>query len=375
MERSSQNVVTALVVSVLLSGCASDKVIESTTLAMAPSPGYRPGPVYFLPKAWLDIQIVRAVNEKGVVTDTFTLGQPELLADTSAAYRIHYDPDAFSEDKLVVETNAGGIITSVNTTVESKAIDFAKKFQEFVSAATPGAVKTLAEEDQPKAFTLKVKIDPTDNKDIERVNNSLAALNSGMALSMDRMGTPAVVSPVNDEDRPSLWIAVPVSYRASLARGPTIIGEALVTIPDPGKKMGLNVSRAAFAKAETKLTATNGFLTKYDYSKGSEAVGAASIPVEAAKAIVSIPSALFQFKVSSINQDKQLAAAQKDLLESEAALAKAAAKSDNVDEIEKLNAQTALLNAQKEVLAAQKTLVEVQKQLEAVTKPQDPVKP
>jgi hypothetical protein len=222
------------------------------------------------------------------VTDTFTVGAVELIADTSQAFRIGYDPNAFSDDKVTVETSPAGLITAVNTTVESKAVDFTKKFQEFVNAATPTVIKSFVA-DQPAAptpFSIRVRIDPASSDDVKRIEAALGKLAPDLTFKSDRVNS-AYDASLKPSGRPSLWVALPAIYRLSLSRTAEIIGETLVTIPEQGKAIGIDVSRAAFTKAETKLTSTSGYLTKYDYSKGSEAVGAASIPVEAAKAIVS----------------------------------------------------------------------------------------
>jgi hypothetical protein len=341
-----------------LLGCATDKVIESVTLAEKPSPGFRPGPVYFLPRALVEVQVVRTVSEQGEITDAFTIGPLEYVADTSRVFRINYDPNAFSDDKIVVETDSTGLIQAVNTTLESKAVDFTKKFQEFVSAATPTVGRSFAEV-RPKAFALKIRIDPALQTDRERASKKVKALTDDLTLEIVQLSTAYTIDK-EVEKKPSVWVPLPSTYRFSLSRGPEVIGESIVTVPDPLNAVGMNISRAAFTKAETKLTGTNGYLTKYDYSKGSEAVGAASLPVEAAKAIVSIPAALFQFKLAKVTDDQALADAQKELLGSQAALAKADANAGVVGDIEDLNAQVALLNAQKGVLDAQTALLKAQ---------------
>ena len=119
--------------------------------------------------------------------------------------------------------------------------------------------------------------------------------------------------------------------------GDVAIGEAIVLAPNEARVLGVDLTRANFVVNHTNLELSNGMLTKFDLSKPSEALGFIQIPIDVAKSIVSIPSALFKFKTTSVTQDAGLINAQGSRLDSQAKL---------------LDSQQKLLDAQRNAAAS-----------------------
>lgn len=260
----------------------------------------------------------------------------------------------------MIETTADGLLSAINANVIDKSSELITKLKELGEAAVP-VIKSLVEDGaQKQEFTIVLKVDITDLADVSRVNAALSTLRSGLTFQVRAMGQNSDAIAESDTRGASLWLPLPQPYRLTLSEGNVVLGEALVSVPHPTRTIPLDVSRAAFASADTKLTMTEGRLTKFDYSKGSEAVGAASIPIDIAKAFVSIPAALFDFKVKKVQDDKELVAAQQELLDSRSALLVSEQNSQRALETPRLESETALINAQIALLEAQRRLIEAQ---------------
>jgi len=76
------------------------------------------------------------------------------------------------------------------------------------------------------------------------------------------------------------------------------------------------VRRAPFVKKQVKMDFTSGMLTSVQLVNPSEVLEFIQIPIAVAKAIVSIPSAMLQFKTTQITADNNLLTAQQKNLES-----------------------------------------------------------
>jgi hypothetical protein len=94
-----------------------------------------------------------------------------------------------------------------------------------------------------------------------------------------------------------------------------VIARAVVVLPNKNLVGQIALTRAPFVQKKFNLTFNDGFLTKADLDNPSEALAFVQIPIDVAKAIVSIPSAMFDFKVREIQSDNKLLLAQKQNLE------------------------------------------------------------
>jgi hypothetical protein len=88
-------------------------------------------------------------------------------------------------------------------------------------------------------------------------------------------------------------------YRLEI-RGPKYFFVKIVYLPNEAPIITLDVTRPAFAERVTKLSFTNGVLTKIDLTRPSEILAFAKIPVELVKAIAGLPMDLINFKVENV---------------------------------------------------------------------------
>jgi hypothetical protein len=94
-----------------------------------------------------------------------------------------------------------------------------------------------------------------------------------------------------------------------------------IYVPNSAPIFLFNITRPAFVKYTQTIEFDNGMLKSATIKKPSEAVGFLSIPINIAKAVVSIPSALFKFQIENskneLTSQKEVLEAQKNLLEAE----------------------------------------------------------
>jgi hypothetical protein len=88
-----------------------------------------------------------------------------------------------------------------------------------------------------------------------------------------------------------------------------------VVMPNKNILGSIPIERAPFVKKEFVLSFTNGMLTSVQTKNPSEVLGFISIPINVAKAIVSIPSAMLKFETTQINADNNLLTAQQKNLD------------------------------------------------------------
>ncbi|MGH7887517.1 MAG: hypothetical protein ACREPG_06605, partial [Candidatus Binatia bacterium] len=99
--------------------------------------------------------------------------------------------------------------------------------------------------------------------------------------------------------------------------------QSTLYLPDKSALNIFPINRGAFIKKVTTVTFDNGVLTEFTITKPSEALGFISIPVDLAKAIVSIPGEVLSVKVKREQDTTALVQAQKTLLDAQEALRKA----------------------------------------------------
>ena len=93
--------------------------------------------------------------------------------------------------------------------------------------------------------------------------------------------------------------------------------EMTVLVPNKAPVLSIDISRAMFVTKIYEIEFDNGILTRVTIKKPSEALAAASIPIEIAKAIVAIPAELIQLKINTASSEKALLESEKARLEVE----------------------------------------------------------
>ena len=159
-----------------------------------------------------------------------------------------------------------------------------------------------------------------------------------------------------------------------------------VVVTDVTKLIVIPVKRTAFVKRVNKIGIQDGIILSNEINKPSSVEGFISIPLDIAKAIVSIPGQLVQFRYDNtkrsdelekakLNYEKSIQESQKFALTKEQEIEKVKLdieKNNLSNSLElqklKLELQTTLLETEKKQLEAQKALYEIKKQLEELKK-------
>ncbi len=146
------------------------------------------------------------------------------------------------------------------------------------------------------------------------------------------------------------------------------------------------VNRTAFVKRVNKIGIQDGVILSNEINKPSSVEGFLSIPIDIAKAVVSVPAQLIQFKFDNtkrlddlekakLNYEKSIQESQKFALTKEQEIEKVkldmqkAALSNQVElQKLKLELQKSLLETETKQLEAQKALDAIKKELEELKK-------
>ena len=285
------------------------------------SPGT--GQFYALPKGYVSLTIERKLDANKTPALTVTMNEPESVPDTDHIYVLKYDHSEFSADKVKIETSERGLVTGVTTTTKDPLPGAIREFANFVvGVATSGISPTTAAAaavPSDEAFKVEARFDPAEAESWANLRDHLRE-QYGVTIEIER---PPLLGAATDEAI-AAGCEEMVCYRFVLPYRITVEdpvsnarAEAIVVLPNEGPIAGIWVVRRSFAENKFTLTFTNGVLTTAEYDDPSALVGALMIPIDIAKAIVSIPSALFRFTIAheatGITAQKNLLDAQKQL--------------------------------------------------------------
>lgn len=92
------------------------------------------------------------------------------------------------------------------------------------------------------------------------------------------------------------------------------IGDTNLMVADPLWTFVVDNSRTALVTKKVNLTVSDGVLLGMDVEKPSELLAGITLPVEVLKVIASIPAELLSIKVKQVSEEKNLSAAQVELL-------------------------------------------------------------
>lgn len=345
------------------------------------------------------------IIEQNFVTTT------EIVADTKDLLSLNYKPNALMSDEIKYGVNAKGLLETVNITTEDRTADIIAKLAEapqVVLGTSGGAAKaanTIVKiKDFSADFTVKVStisvsplpinwqiIIPNElgkdefitvqgefkisSPDIASTATTLSALVNGTTTSSPSEETNGILT------RPLKNIQLKYEATGFNNTLPTN-----VVIADISKLIVIPVKRTAFVKRVNKIGIQDGVILSNEISKPSSVEGFVSIPINIAKAIVSIPGQLVQFRYDNtkrldelekakLNYEKSLQESQKFALTKEQEIEKVKLeiqKTELSNQIElqrlKLELQKSLLEAETKQLEAQKALDTIKKELEELKK-------
>ncbi|MEL6372302.1 MAG: hypothetical protein AAFR03_16485 [Pseudomonadota bacterium] len=316
---NNSNTYKAIFFAALLPSCASQDLLTSNR-QLPSKPIYIP---YSLPEGLLKVTFKRA-EAGGDVSLEF--GEVQYRPDPEYQFFLEYGHSSFSEDDISVQITDEGYLKSITAKTEDQTGEVVSKVIELATEVAKAGIAIRSDQDLPP-FSYTAFFDPTDAAEREEVKGVLGAYGVDVkSIKTDKIAGTEPLKAGRPSDctrgacfRPAQPHKVTIKYANKLT-GSTVTEytkKALVTLPNDAPVLSVRLDRYAFVEAETKVSFNNGMLTKVELKKPSEAVGFMEIPIDVAKSIVSIPSALFDFKVSGFESDEKLLDAQADLISSQ----------------------------------------------------------
>ena len=381
---------------------------------------------YFLPQSLIKIKAAAKVavvynadktltDHSKIVEQTFVLTS-EMIADTDNLLSLNYIPNPLMSDDIKYAVNAKGLLETVNITTEDRTNAITIKLAEAPKAIlnTPNvtdremlqAANIVKIKDFSAEFLLKASLllhDPVSIKWNLLLLNDLGIDENPKNLSADfSIKTTNIVkhsvelsslitgdkNSTNKEidgilTRPMKYISVELSTNLT-GRNEDKLLPLNILVADIDKLIVVPVKRTAFVKRINKIGIQDGIIISNEITNPSSVEGFISIPINIAKAIISIPGQLLQFRFDNTKKSEQfekeklayqqsLLATQKFDMTKEQELGKIKLEMQKTDLTNqtalqklKLELETGILEAEKKQSAAQVALDDINKKLQAL---------
>jgi hypothetical protein len=330
----------------------------------------------------------------------------EMIADTKDLLSLNYKPNALMSDEIKYGVNTKGLLETVNITTEDRTSDIIVKLAEapqIILGTSSGAARAPKTIVKIKEFSADfiVKASAISNTPLS-INWQIVLINE---LGKDEFLTIQGDFKISSQDiMPNAsTLSNLVNYGA--AASPTDEMEGIftrplknvqlkfestfsgfnnslptnITIADNSKLIIIPVNRTAFVKRVNKIAIQDGIIQSNEITKPSSVEGFISIPINIAKAIVSIPSQLVQFKFDNtkrlddlekakLNYEKSIQESQKFALTKEQEIGKVKLDIQKTELSNQIELQKLKLELQKSLLEAETKRLEAQKALDALKK-------
>lgn len=302
----------------LLTSCSvlqSSHVKKLSADALSASAGY-----YFLPMAKLTFEVhEQRYKDREERVYYLKYLSSSLQPDPNHLYRIDYKRSAFAHDLVTVTLTTEGLLDKVDVTATDQSGALVVKLVDIAKAAVtkiPPPSRRLPPEEDIVITT--VTIDP-----IADCDNSPRSFFYGAScnISASVFSASKIKNKGTPECDKGIYFRPVLPYEITLSDSKRKLTSTVnVMLPNDAPIFTLPVTRGAFVKKVMELDFENGVLTQVKIDKPSELLGALDIPLAAARAILSIPAELVQFKIDTAKDQSELIKAQKDLSEAKEVL-------------------------------------------------------
>jgi hypothetical protein len=301
---------------------------------------------YYLPGASLTITATATVSvamDAGNIIQKASLMQCTLdtvtavAPDTSRLIALKYNADIFSNDEVTIVTSAESLLQNVSSSVEDRlshiiATAAGAPVEILTKSLVPELRAKSIEEEAPallltyetrtftRVFTITPERSAKQEMTIEWVipitgqSISPMLVNASFKLKNTReLSEPCYPTesysgfytrPLKDQTLQVL-LAAPGSTAASNQFQTTPSTEFICRMPDASVLLKIPLRRAAFVKKVQAPKFSNGILIENAINKPSELEAFLSIPIDIGKALLSIPAALLQFKITQIKRNTE----------------------------------------------------------------------
>ncbi len=241
------------------------------------------------------------------------------IPDCDFQYTVALQHDVLHDDEVTIEIDpVTKLLKGVNSILEDKTPAIVAKLADAPGTIFGGASKVAAITKTPFSFEIKHDIDPTDPGSVEAFNRHLRGLTPKIKLvTRPLIEVPhAPAERVGCKEDLCFRTAMPYIIELkttddSVAR---VVTQQVVVVANPYLVASIPVTRAPFVKKEVTLEFKDGMLTKTRIKNPSEVFGFIGIPIDVAKAIVSVPASMLKFEIVQSQNNNALLTEQKRAL-------------------------------------------------------------
>lgn len=292
---------------------------------------------YYLPKGLIKITSVAEVmiyteKERDQIKGMQLLSQSfvhetEIIPDASQILSLNYVNNVLYRDEIDIKINEKGLITNVDIETEDRLPNIIEAL-----AQAPEKIFTLTQMKKgeyeekididyivtTEKFTRVFIFEPSDLP--EKANWIIPKKDQyGGSMQVDASFTIKVHLPELKVDPGSFSLKEAVD---GIVSRPMILHKFVIapyaqelnnqevefyeSLPDTNLNFIIPIKRALFSKVNNNMLFSNGLIMGYKMEKPSEVEGFISIPVNIAKAIISIPTQLFQFRIDTTKRKTEL---------------------------------------------------------------------
>jgi hypothetical protein len=316
----------------ILSGC-STKIIRTSHLPPTAEGIKGGGHYYSLPKGMVTIEFTPNAGKdscKGTNKPPLK-STPSVVPDSAQMYTVELNSSAVFGDEFRIENEANGLLKSLTTKSKDNSVEITNQLLQLVTELKKGtsAPQTLSRsldvsDLQPQSIgcetvILRCVAGDSCNQDREMLIKGKFSTNKLIVTNLSKFQNSKETSTTQICPQDAICYRPLVPWIVSVTYDGKDVSE-IVLLPDNDTIIPILVSRARFVEQTENYTFVAGGLTVTDIKRPSSAAGLFQIPLNIAKSIIALPSALLDFKITTLTQDKSLATAQLELLKKQAEL-------------------------------------------------------
>jgi len=358
------------IASLWLAACAAEPLFESYTPKSGEDVSPPPDSIqYFLPRRLVAVTVQRTRTPRDAVSIRLLTPVP----DPAQPYYVRTTRRPWRDTTTHVSLSASGLLNSIgasskdqSSAILADAVSLAALAPEL--AAAPGALGIreiaplvppeglaaappaapcgslaqglkAASAPPPMAFKATVVFDPADPAELARAEAELCTRGAHYRFVTIPVAPGSTIAPTSDRraacrhsSGAGLTCEAGVYYRrdqpfvigvydGGSGAGPpyTLVSAALIQMPNLAPRQRLAFSAPPGVATRASATFADGMLLSANLDAPSSARALAALPLDLARSIVSIPSALFQFRIESARDAARLTEAQTEAIKAQTA--------------------------------------------------------
>jgi hypothetical protein len=264
--------------------------------------------------------------------DIITLTATDPYPSSNSRFRAILNDNTLSSEIVEIKTTADGLLSGGTTTsvgqVDDIIISTISAINALKGGVTPGVFSKSVDHDQPHAITGLCKIEPIEEVLVHTfsVDNGhwLSDLNQALertsfCYDVELYNAPAQSPDLNADAFNGLLYPSKRLFKFRIEDRQTseFIAEPSVVAIDPTILSFISLDKAYVATNNYEFEFEKGMLARFKADKPNEVVAFLSIPVDVAKAIISIPTEILQLKIDYSSKEEAYLNAQKLVIEAQ----------------------------------------------------------